>query len=178
VVIPDRHFAVQLHPFIPGFLSYLVAIFLKRQSDLSLAAVQLHHFIPGFLSYAAAVFLKRQSDLSLAAPALVLDRGDGALRPPCPGREPPCWAVKRPAPIHNRHSKPIYYSRMYYGRREGRLTAPGGPGQSTAAPAATGSSSTTLRSCSGLMRMGSGLRALAASDRTRISLVSVEFSAE
>jgi hypothetical protein len=35
-VISDCHFAVQLNHFIPGFLSYSVAVFLKRQSDITL----------------------------------------------------------------------------------------------------------------------------------------------
>jgi hypothetical protein len=32
----DGHFAAQLDHFMPGFLSYSVAVFLKGQSDLSL----------------------------------------------------------------------------------------------------------------------------------------------
>ena len=36
-VIPECHFSVQLNHFIPGFPSYSVAVFLKRQSDVSLA---------------------------------------------------------------------------------------------------------------------------------------------
>ena len=35
-VISDCHFAAQLNHFIPDFRSYSVAVFLKRQSDLSL----------------------------------------------------------------------------------------------------------------------------------------------
>ena len=42
----------------------------------------------------------------------------------CPGRKPPFSAVKRSrAPIQKRHAKA-----SYYGKREGRLTAPGRPG--------------------------------------------------
>jgi hypothetical protein len=35
-VIPDRHFSVQLSHFMPGFRSYSVPVFLKRQSDITL----------------------------------------------------------------------------------------------------------------------------------------------
>jgi hypothetical protein len=35
-VISDCHFPVQLNHFIPGFLSYSVAVFLKCQSDITL----------------------------------------------------------------------------------------------------------------------------------------------
>jgi hypothetical protein len=42
----------------------------------------------------------------------------------CPGRKPPFWASKRPAcPYQKVHTKPIHC-----GERQGRVTAPGGPG--------------------------------------------------
>ena len=40
-VMLDCHFAVQLSSFIPGFLSYPVAVFLKCQSDITLLAPRL-----------------------------------------------------------------------------------------------------------------------------------------
>jgi hypothetical protein len=42
----------------------------------------------------------------------------------CPSRTPPGWQAPG-APIQKRHTQPVYY-----GKREGRLTAPGGPGPS------------------------------------------------
>ena len=42
----------------------------------------------------------------------------------CPGRKPPFLVVKRHAPIQNHHRKTIYY-----GKRQGRLNTPCGPGR-------------------------------------------------
>ena len=43
-------------------------------------AVQLNHFIPGFILYPVAVFLKRKSDIFLGVPPAVLRRDGGIVQ--------------------------------------------------------------------------------------------------
>ena len=62
-------------------------------------AVQLNHFIPGFLSYSVAVFLKRQSDLSLSPPLRPPPSPPGVPAPqPTPHIKPRFSSISAGAP--------------------------------------------------------------------------------